>query len=1169
MTSKFIASFLLFVICFACLADPINDKPKTASIENFADFPVGVWQASIPTNITRWPKGGSNKAVEMVLHVHSIPAIWASLVSKGTNICIGQVRESDLYSDNLGFFSDCLNTDYWLFEQLSATQIEVKVPSGQKLTFNKGKPKQKNINLNRLSGVWLASTPEDANSSLLLNVDDDFGVRANFEFLDASLVRLFKDEAGILMLAGYDGAFYEFLPINFVSHKKFSFVGDPSTTTFKKTRQRMPSSLIVDDYGRPMQIDTLRVSVNVLGDVAETTVELAFTNIVPDTDEAQFALPLPSSAVVSAYWLDVFGELVPGVSIPKDQADDIFETLQNRGIDPGLAKMSEANQFTTEVYPINYGEQRRIKVTYVEPLSNHASKGDKNTVTYSFPLEAFGQANEVFIDLAVDSNKRPKTKRLKQHGSRKRLATHWQTQTTGYSATVYERDVDFSSPLTLLFEVPETSGMVLENFDGETYFSVSGKVEVNSDSVVNTDGPIDIAWDVSASMAAHHANYVTLVAELKKQYPQKAIHIYPFHIEAEPLLILPAGIKFKVLKAQLNSLFYDGAADIGLLNNWPKVNDALALVFTDGIHTAGNKLHLNNNVPAWTIYPANNPVNLPLLADISGQKGALPIGQQGRSLRGQVRAMVNQLSQSVPKVMANCLQWQSPCLIQQPSVANPQYRIVGNYSRTTPALFFNIGTTQQALSLHTIPKYTSKLGEYLWAKQQLAPLLAAPRDHQDAITEIGLRHGLSTPYTTLIVLEDVRDYAEFGVTPPTVMDPKTQYSRLRDQYLLDEKGEQQERYNQLISAWEDRLYWYKEGKPKKRRGWYWNGESQGCEEGDDPCPVEEVIVMGIKASSSPNVYLEPWQPDTPYMRSLNAQPLAHWVATYQEQRLEHQHSMPFYMDISKFLFDKGLKAEGQRVLSNILELFPQKPRMERLVAYVLQEAGEQAAAQSLFEHLNEIAPYQASSKRDLALIYERIGLQQGDEAKVRAAIKLFYEAAVNSHDDPDELPVTTIMEMNNLIKRAKLDPHSLNDIDQRLLGDICLDLRITLAWTNEFSMVDLYVTEPSGEVVEWKDRVSKIGAWLPYDSWGNGPVEYLLKKAVAGEYKVKAVYWSDDDIEGFSPIGVKVDFYLNYGQPNEKVVTSVIRLENVDEEYVVGKVSLPDSMVGGLCQKRH
>lgn len=66
------------------------------------------------------------------------------------------------------------------------------------------------------------------------------------------------------------------------------------------------------------------------------------------------------------------------------------------------------------------------------------------------------------------------------------------------------------------------------------------------------------------------------------------------------------------------------------------------------------------------------------------------------------------------------------------------------------------------------------------------------------------------------------------------------------------------------------------------------------------------------------------------------------------------------------------------MLTNILELFPEKPRVERLVAYILQEYSEEDYTFEIFEHLNEMAPFQASSKRDLALIYEKLRSKNRD-----------------------------------------------------------------------------------------------------------------------------------------------------------------------------------------------
>lgn len=469
----------------------------------------------------------------------------------------------------------------------------------------------------------------------------------------------------------------------------------------------------------------------------------------------------------------------------------------------------------------------------------------------------------------------------------------------------------------------------------------------------------------------------------------------------------------------------------------------------------------------------------------------------------------------------------------------------------------DLGGKTHAIELAVSDIEESRLGEKLWAAELLAPLLAAPRRYKKEIEKIGQKYGFSTPYTTLIVLEDLDDYVEFGIEPPLVMDPDSRYQSLRAKEVAEQKEDYNQRLEDLAAAWERRLHWWKTGEVKGRWDFfnYSSPIESGCGENQE-CELEEVIVSGIKASMIPNIHIEPWNPDVPYLHEIKSAAPEQWLDIYQKERKNYIKSMPFYMDMAKLFFDNGRVDDGHRILSNILEVFPGKARMERLVAYILLENNLDELALPVLEHLNEIAPYQASSKRDLAMLYEKLGEIDFNNEYLSKALKLYYHAAIESSDDPHELPVTALMEMNRLLAKMG-DEVDVSWIDKKFLGQMDLDLRITLSWTNEFSMVDLYVTEPSGEVVEWKDRVSKIGAWLPYDSWGNGPVEYLLKDAVPGDYVTQAVYWSDDGVEGFSPVGVRVDFYINYGRKDEQHVTSIVRLELVDEEYIVGKVSVP------------
>ncbi|RYY97600.1 MAG: hypothetical protein EON61_20135, partial [Alphaproteobacteria bacterium] len=63
---------------------------------------------------------------------------------------------------------------------------------------------------------------------------------------------------------------------------------------------------------RDLGIASLDVAVNVRGDIAETTVTVAFENPTANILEGQFALNMTRGAVVTGYALDINGTLIDG-----------------------------------------------------------------------------------------------------------------------------------------------------------------------------------------------------------------------------------------------------------------------------------------------------------------------------------------------------------------------------------------------------------------------------------------------------------------------------------------------------------------------------------------------------------------------------------------------------------------------------------------------------------------------------------------------------------------------------------------------------------------------------------------------------------------------------------------------------------------------------------------
>ncbi|MFI5382383.1 MAG: VIT domain-containing protein, partial [Tepidisphaerales bacterium] len=135
-------------------------------------------------------------------------------------------------------------------------------------------------------------------------------------------------------------------------------------------KQPLGPQLVVNDAQKeqPLAIASADIRVAIVGDLAETTMILTFSNPNDRVLEGELRLPLPEGATVSGYGLDVNGEMVDGVPVEKNEARVIFETEVRKGVDPGLMEHVAGNNYRTRIYPIPARGQRTVKVQYVSDL---------------------------------------------------------------------------------------------------------------------------------------------------------------------------------------------------------------------------------------------------------------------------------------------------------------------------------------------------------------------------------------------------------------------------------------------------------------------------------------------------------------------------------------------------------------------------------------------------------------------------------------------------------------------------------------------------------------------------------------------------------------------------------------------------------------------------------
>jgi hypothetical protein len=124
--------------------------------------------------------------------------------------------------------------------------------------------------------------------------------------------------------------------------------------------------------------------------------------------------------------------------------------------------------------------------------------------------------------------------------------------------------------------------------------------------------------------------------------------------------------------------------------------------------------------------------------------------------------------------------------------------------------------------------------------------------------------------------------------------------------------------------------------------------------------------------------------------------------------------------------------------------------------------------------------------------------------------------------------------------------------DNNLLYDQA-DIVLIINWNTNNTDVDLHVIEPTEEECYYGNHKTKIGGKLTIDvTDGYGPEMYVLRHAIDGQYRVRLVYYSDDDTKTSSKTKVYLDFYRNWGRPDEKMTRKTIILERrKDDEDVL------------------
>ncbi|MBP5545543.1 MAG: DUF2135 domain-containing protein [Kiritimatiellae bacterium] len=928
--------------------------------------------------------------------------------------------------------------------------------------------------------------------------------------------------------------------------------------------------------GEPMQIESYEVKAEVRGLFATVATTIVFRNPNDRLLEGELVFPLPDRAAVCGFALDINGAMVDGVVVPKDEARVVFDSEVRRKIDPALVEHVKGNVHRTRIYPLPANGTRTIRLTYNAPISvaNGAAM-----LSLRVPPETLKHLG-VVAEVVTPSDERPVITGIGASAFAK-VENVWRVS--------FEED-GAAHPDDIVITLPAIPAAYALTEDAGECGVWRQRAELDAASPVGAafqPAPMDIYWDNSRSAAATAPAAIAALKEVASlggpfrlmKFSNAAGGFEEF-ATAEELLAAVEAIKD-----------YDGATSFsGLFAGADP--ERRKVLFTDGLETASD--FAGERVEGLVAVVTARSSDMAFLRRVTG---------------GRVVSAYGVAPSAVAEAVKEAF--------MRPASA----------SADGDVLSLDVGpfkVTLEKVGEGPAPEGTARgrVTATAWAQLKMEELAGDPSGNEDAMLGLGRRYGLVGPKTSMLVLESLDQWLRYKIEPPETLPEMHErwLEAMKNRNFESDEAKRDRHASYLKGLWNERLEWWRRDFEKDplpvskhvrnddepgilrraamavgsaivgnrsversaaRAGMaapvYDDGDMmmapasmamEAARESDGEAPMN---APSHSAGPAASISVQPWNPDTPYLKTLKKTDKAGRYATYLELAKDFGSSPSFFLDCAGFFYDVGEDAVATRVISNLAEIKLENADTLRVMAWRLRQAGSLDAAIGQFRRIAALRPEDGQSFRDLAMTLAqraKARLAAGDADGARAdadeAIALYLKTAFtpwNRHTDP--VCLFALEEMNAFIAWMKSDGldwkgkvPEVPEIDKDFLQPLDTDVRIILEWDADNTDLDLHVREPNGEEAYYAHNRTRRGGMVSRDvTDGFGPEEYMIRKAPNGEYEVFVKYFASHQQTLFGPATATATIFTNWGRATEKSKTLSLRLEKQSEKVKIGAIT--------------
>ena len=606
----------------------------------------------------------------------------------------------------------------------------------------------------------------------------------------------------------------------------------PLSPLSAQTTMPGPRLIVPGDNGkqRTLALSRAQIAVQIAGPLARTTFTLTFKNDTDRVLQGDLDFPLPDGASVTGYGLDIDGAMVEGVPVERKQARVAFEKEVRKGADPGLVEQTVGNNFRTRIYPIPAHGTRTIKVQYVADIQ--VSKSD---LVCHVPLH-WGQVIPEAV-VTVEAEQVGTFPKL-QFGEIGRLLT-FAPVGDGFLAKHTFTNARFNTDLYVRLPDAAVHSLVLvEPFTrptlgtAEHYFVVSNAPPLPLQVAMPRPAVrrIGLVWDASLSRRdADLAREQTILRDLLRTLGTVTVDVTILRNEAEPVRTFQiVNGDSAALLTFLKNTVCDGGTQLGTApfptNATNGARYDFHLLFTDGLGNLGREMPFPSVVPVYAINGSRR-ANHALLRHVAERSGGVYLNLTNISDTQAVAAIgtapFSLLSVTVEQGQVADIFPQG----QQP--VQGRALITGRMVSEKAVLRLDYGTAGKVgYSEHITLRHGNGQGVGMagtfWAERKADDLALLPEANREWLLSLGKDFNIVTPNTSLLVLERLDQYIEYGIAPPQSRTAMyTAYKAQENTGLQMKRRFAQDKLTRVLAMWQERVAWWEQKfptSPKQEKG---------------------------------------------------------------------------------------------------------------------------------------------------------------------------------------------------------------------------------------------------------------------------------------------------------------------------------------------------------------